>query len=185
MPWLVRRIEAEQGLPNATINPSYVEAHVRNLEFVLQDQANFHAAAARRYQAAEKHFHVFGMVLFCAAALLAIYDLVHAWFPGHFDTLIQQHPWTEPTTSALAAGLPALGAAVVAIVSQGEYKRLAERSSSMQTSLHRIATRLAGMGKESSLESISNSCLNAAQVLSGEVRDWSDMLASRPPSLPV
>ncbi len=185
MPWLVRRIEAEEGFPDGTVDSSYLDAHVRHLEVVLRDQASFHAAAARRYQAAERTFHRCGMVLFCAAALLAVYDLLHALVPGGFAVLMQQHPWAEATASALAAALPALGAAAVAIVAQGEYKRLAERSNSMQISLHRIATRLASLGTDRSLGSVSNSCLNAAQVLSSEVRDWSDMLASRPPSLPV
>ena len=185
MPWLVRRIEAEQGLPTCTVDSSYLEVHLRHLKDVLRDQASFHAAAARRYQAAEENFHRCGMVLFCAAALLAIYDLLHAWLPGDFAALMQQHPWAEPTASALAAALPALGAAAVAVVAQGEYKRLAERSNSMHTSLHRLATRLDGLSADRSFGSVSNSCLNAAQVLSGEVRDWSDMLASRPPSLPV
>ena len=185
MPWLVRRIEAERGLPDCMVDTSYLEAHLCHVQTVLQAQSGFHAAAGRRYQAAERTFHRCGMVLFWAAAVLAIYDLLHAWFPVHFEALMGHHHWADLSASALATALPALGAAVVAIVAQGEYKRLAERSSSMQTSLHRIATRLASTGKDRSLGSVSETCVNAAQVLSGEVRDWSDILASRPPSLPV
>ena len=186
MPWLIRRIEAAHCLENTVVDDKFLRNRVRHLRDVLNDQIGFQGSSAHRYREAEEFLHSIGLVFFCLAAVLALYHLLYDFhrLPPAMSEALERNTALKHGLSALAAMLPALGAAAAATVAQGEYKRLAERSKSVCSSLKRLLDKLPSEKTKLSLARVSTSCLSATQVLSGEVRDWSDMFASRPPSLP-
>ena len=186
-PWMIRSLERELTLPSVVMDEATLRAQITKVRRTLVEQQKFHQGIADRYTRAEERLHHFGLSFFAFAAVLSAYGLMHSygWLPTSIMSLIRVHSKVELVISTLAALLPAMGASASAYVAQGEFKRLAERSRNMRNSLGNVLSRVPAAEAGPSLTRVVALSLSTAEVLSGETREWSDMLASRPPALPL
>lgn len=184
--WLLRAVQRELGIPNEVVDRSFLRLHSQHLRTVIGNQIDFHRKASTRYKAAEAALRRCGLTLFSLAFLLGIYDVCHAFelLPATVLRSFALHSTFEPATRIATVLLPALGAAVTAIVAQGEYKRLAEQSDAMSHRLITLRSQFHGTA-EMSYQNLCTLSSNVADVLLFEVQEWSMLVASKPPSLPV
>jgi len=71
-----------------------------------------------------------------------------------------------------AAGFPAVAAAFHAIATQGEFRRLANRSNDMRESLENIETRFLALGDTPTFVDLRRIANEAAELIVEEVADW-------------
>ena len=181
----IHLVEQELGIASTQLNAAFLLQRRDRMVSVLRDQIHFHEIGSRRYHNTEDFFRRCGLFLFTLAAALSFYDVLHAfhWLPESIARLVEVHKSLQSGLTTMTALLPALGAAAAAIAAQGEYKRLADRSESMQRRLETVKTRL---GRTSpTFSSLCKDAIAITDVLSSEVHDWAILVAAKPPSLPV
>src|SRR5207302_10926650 len=80
----------------------------------------------------------------------------------------------------LAAGAPAVGAALAAIANQGEFARVAKRSGAMAGRLQQDLERLKKHGANARASEVAEDALRVAQTMVDEVLDWRLVFLDRP-----
>jgi len=156
-----RAVLREAGIPTARCTPAYVESARAMLATEwIEPQRAFHARRSedfrhRLHRLERRARWCFGAAL--AAALLHLTPLGHA-----LGVLLL----------AIAAGAPAWGAALHGILSQSEFKRLAQRYASMHESLEILSGRLAPRDRPPSLRDLRDVARDAAVEMIEEVNDW-------------
>jgi hypothetical protein len=91
---------------------------------------------------------------------------------------------TSPGLTLLDAVLPAIGAALAAIASQGEFGRIAERSHAMVLRLRALLTRLRASDTPTSVTS-GEIAEEAAETMTAELLDWQITFRDKPLHLPT
>lgn len=172
MYWHLRALVREVGMITAHFDRSYLEA-TRDFfnERGIKGQIHYHEPNAVRLEKVNHRLHRFGIILFLLAFNAAFL---------HF--LIHEDPWTLLLTLITIVG-PALGAALAAIRSQGEFDRLTKRSRAMTSQLKRVSDQLDRLilqdGDLSSLR-LSEIAVNGGQLMVDEVLDWRIVFQERP-----
>jgi hypothetical protein len=184
--WYVRAVERHIGLPDARIDRQHLRQAAENLGALLQQQSRYHAGNAAQCHRIEHRLHVIGMTLLVGTLFAAGVHLAGglvAWVP-HSTRL-------SGVLIALAAFLPALGAALAGISNQGEFVRMAKRSAAMAQHLGALLDDVQRMlnpsqgAAEVSWANVVSLTIGTAQLMSREVMDWRVVFLDRPLNPPA
>lgn len=186
--WMYRHFRAvarAAGLVPARFDAGYLSAYAVLLRDALigsgaagaagagLGQAPYHELNAARHERMDHRLHRAGTALFGATlAACALHLLVH-W------------EWLSGWLTLAAAVLPALGAALAAIRSQGEFERVVKRSEAMSRNLREIGTDLGRLVAAPSSAALGALAEQAADCLVSEVLDWRVVFKARPLDLPA
>ncbi|MBI5711618.1 MAG: hypothetical protein HZC42_15135 [Candidatus Eisenbacteria bacterium] len=188
--WYVRAVERDLGLPSAVVDEAHVKACLEHVAELLSGQVDFHETNAGRCHRIDGRLHRMGMILLvltlaaCGANFLR--NCAAAWMlPA----------WVSWNLTFLCGFLPALGAALVGINNQGEFRRLTRRSEAMKEHLkdlrasveklqQELASPPAGGSQPASVRA-SALCTQAAQLMVNEVLDWRVVFLDRPLTSPA
>jgi hypothetical protein len=157
--WLIRTVSRAEGIPATSFNSDYRQQYQDFLKKMLASQARYHKDNSLRNQRIVHFLHDFNYVLL---ALIVLACIVHI--------LVHEAPWAELATG-VAAVLPAFGAAIFGVLSQGEFERIAKRSKDMEKHLTKINTDLGELADPSILE-LSHFAQRTIDVMSQELYDW-------------
>ncbi len=181
MNWHARAVERAAGLPNVVVDTAYLSAcRELLLESLIADQAEYHEQNIKRVGTVDHRLHRAGEWLFLTTLAVCIF---------HFLVVFQEH-WFGDTSAALdrwlmfgAAFLPALGAALAAIRSQGEFHRVEQRSRAMQEELTQLRQAIASVPtrpNELNSQLLQQSVEQATRLMYNEVLDWRIVFQERP-----
>ncbi len=181
MNWHARSIAREAGLLNVCCNHSYLESYCRVLigdsGGIFGDQRDYHAGLARCAHRVTHRLHRIGMAFFITILIAGGVHLLEPVF-GHVSYLTE-------TTILLAAFLPALGASLAGILTQGEFERIARRSTAMAGQLGIVIETLTSEIHNHTSENLGHHAETAAQVMLTEVLDWRIVFLAKPLGLPA
>ena len=179
--WHAHAIEREAGLLNICCNRFYLESYRRGLVSdtggTLREQRDYHAGLARCAHLVTHRLHGVGMVFFVTILIAGGVHLSEPVF-GHVTYLAE-------TMILLAAFLPALGAALAGILTQGEFARIAQRSTAMAGQLRSIVAELSNETQQYTVDSLGQIAETAAQAMIAEVLDWRVVFLVKPLGLPA
>jgi hypothetical protein len=135
MAWYTHAHERAFGLPAARLDKPHLLAALHRLETLLHEQVAYHQQSAHRYHRLEHRLHFAGIILLTATLIACAL---------HLSAEASEHlHWLSPRLLAFLSGfLPALGAAIVGITNQGEFRRIAKRSLSMEQQLSQLLNRV-------------------------------------------
>jgi hypothetical protein len=178
-------IEREVGLPTARVDAAYLQRCLSQVTELLRSQRKFHESTSDRCHRIEQRLHPAGislLVLTLAACVLHV-------LPNFVSNLEVPHrlPWI---LTFLCGVLPALGAALAGISTQGEFRRVEKRSLAMVTQLDQLleesrSLERAMAGPTDALDCISSRQVRSlasksAQLMVNEVLDWRVVFLDRP-----
>lgn len=133
----------------------------------------------------ETNLHRLAVFMLGLALLVGALHLLESVFPG-----LITHEGVPPLLTFLAGFLPALGAAIAAIINQAEFRRIAKRSKSMAGQLKTLLAsvkvakdRIAGpAGPGHPQPSVITNALmtQATHLMMSEVLDWRVVFQDRP-----
>jgi hypothetical protein len=162
--WLVRAINRADGIPNHNLDETFLQAYKKYLIALVKDQAAYHETASERHHRIAHFFHGSTYVLLCIVLFACVI---------HSCPYLQRQLDPNFTIGAgiAAAVLPALGAAIAGLLTQGEFKRIAQRSEGMSEQLDQICDNL--VKKETiSSEELVKTAHKAIALMSEELSDW-------------
>jgi hypothetical protein len=159
--WHFQAAVREGGMLQGQLDHSYCQAYRKLLiEYELTSQIQYHAHNSRQNSRIDERLQwlatglFFGTLLVCSAHLIDK-NLYHQSY------LVQ-----------MAAILPAFGAAIHGINSQGDFRNVARRSADMNKWLSNILTRVRMAGDEISSDELAAFAEEAAGVMGVDVLDW-------------
>src|SRR5262249_53581651 len=142
---------------------------------LIGGQMRYHADNSERLDTVDHRLHLFGVGLFFVTLAARVIHLVVALAPGA-DTLSR---WLS-----FFAGLPpALGAAMQAIRSQGEFHRVVRRSRAMSEALKQLGLEVGGVPVDSgqlNSQSLQEKVEETTRLMYDEVLDWRIVFQDRP-----
>lgn len=156
--WLMRAITCADGIPNHKLDDTFLKDYRKYLTTLVTDQADYHRKASERHHRINNA--LLGIILFAC--------VIHV---THFFNLPRVYEIFNVFPSITAAVLPALGAAIAGLLTQGEFKRIAQRSKGMSDLLTQISDNLAEQQNPSSEELI-GIANDAIARMSEELSDW-------------
>lgn len=181
MHWHARAVERAAGLPHVVVDTAYLSAcRELLLEALIAGQADYHKQNIARLHTVERRLHRSGEWLFLATLMVCLFHLAVAL----------HEPWFGAAAPALdrwlifgAAFLPALGAAMAAIRSQGEFRRVVQRSRAMQEELAQLRQAVASVPMKA--DELNSQVLQLAveqttRLMYNEVLDWRIVFQDRP-----
>lgn len=201
--WYARATIREIGLVSATLDGPYLRRVLAaTLETDIAEQRAYHEANARNLSRIDHFLHVwgnrcFGATIAVLAAYLALWLLDaavstgHAAAPGGHAGGLHAflHEVLKPLASVLAAGLPALGAALAGIRAQGDFGEAARRSAATQAELlaveDEIRTVLASPLPGPSLARATDILVAATRIMMNDVQAWRQTYVSKALTLPA
>jgi hypothetical protein len=159
--WHFQAAVREAGMLNEKLDRAYCIAYRKLLiEHELTSQIQYHARNSQSNGRVDRNLQwlatglFFGTLIVCSAHLVDR-DLYHQRY------LVQ-----------MAAILPAFGAAIHGINSQGDFRNVARRSADMNKWLSNILTRLRMAGDEISSDELAAFAEEAAGVMGADLQDW-------------
>jgi hypothetical protein len=181
MHWHARAIERAAGLPNVVVNAEYLTACKELLlEALITDQEKYHQDNAARLRSVDHKLHRLGEGLFLATLAACASHFMVALYRDWFG---QTFPVWDRWLMFGAAFLPALGAVMAAIRSQGEFHRVVERSRAMQEELAQLSQAVANVPvRPSELNSqlLQQAVEQTTRLMYNEVLDWRIVFQDRP-----
>lgn len=164
--WLTRAVIRADGIHGGMIDAGHKQQYREFLCRIVADQAAYHLNNAKRNARIAHNLHRVnsGLLMLILGACAA--HIVH--FFHNADTAL----------TVAAAFLPALGASVAGILSQGEFERIAHRSKGMAGHLDKIRARL----EEPTLtaELLVEQANQAIAIMSQELSDWRIIFRAKP-----
>lgn len=177
MHWHTRAVERAAGLPNTAVNAEYLAAcRELLLDALLAGQQRYHQDNSERLSQVDHRLHRFGAGLFLATLAACAFHLFVA----------SRSDWGDAWNRWLifcAAFLPAWGAAMSAIRSQGEFHRVVQRSLAMREELQQLREAVANVPtRENELNSqfLQQAAEQATRLMYNEVLDWRIVFQERP-----
>jgi hypothetical protein len=178
--WLIRAHNRAEGIPSVSFDIKYKTQYRNFLLALLKNQAAYHHHNAERNEHIAHNLHrlnyvfLFLIILFCSMHIVCgLFAHGHS-LPDWLCGLEMEIRYTIAT-----AVLPAFGAAVAGILSQGEFERIAQRSEGMAIHLDAIANNLKQNEQASVLE-LSEQAHNAIDIMSQELSDWRVIFRAKP-----
>lgn len=163
MEWRLRALLRQTPMPSGAVSEDYLAGRHREVvEDWIRGQALYHKRNHKRMHCVETRLDwCIGIFASLAATACVLHFFIH-------DKAIT--PWL----TLCAAGLPAWAAACHAIATQGELRRLAERSEAMSHALSTIEKDLREEIKNSGLTLgvLRDKAQEAARLMVDEVADW-------------
>lgn len=168
--WYFRAVVREAGLMAIKIDTQYLNSYRSIIkEAEIKGQAIFHENNCKRYQRICHRLHNTGTALFTITFVAA---LSHLFYHGEYSHWL----------TVISAVFPALGAAFVGILFQGEFKRLEQRSKAMFNKLEELYSTendvLVSYSKSKEL------AIETADCMLTEALDWHHMFKPRHLNLP-
>lgn len=179
MHWHARAVQRSAGLPNNTVNAEYLSGlKGLLLEVLISGQRNYHDENSKRLGSVDHSLRFFGESLFITTLAVCLV---------HFSiVIIARHEalggWDRWLTFG-AAFLPALGAALAAIRSQGEFHRVAQRSRGMCEELEQLRQTVANLParpNELNSQLLQKAVEQTTRLMYSEVLDWRIVFQDRP-----
>ena len=159
--WHSRAIVRQTPMPTAKVTDDYLKEHAKAIRKWVRGQIHYHDRNAAKLERIDHRTHSWCWGFIATAFVAALL----AWT---FHSAVEEyHAWLLLFT----AGLPAASAAAHAISTQGEFRRLVDRSESMARGLR---SSLSGLDPEAASSAAKLRCQTEylAQVLLNEVADW-------------
>jgi hypothetical protein len=191
--WHVRAIARATGVPQARITPAYIADCLSYLEKVVEEpstgQISFHRNSERRSKRISHLLHATSSALFLATIFVILFHLGVGVLEFSFKTWVAIREFGHKVDGwlvLLAATLPALGAALAGIANQGEFARLARRSSAMADAFEEFASEIEGLKSTTSahrkvkLAELIPVASKIAEVMVDEVTDWRAVIIEQP-----
>jgi hypothetical protein len=166
-------ITRDIGLAPGSVEIGYLLAVGELMDRVLKGQIRYHELNHERMEKLNHRLHRVGSGLFAVTLLACV---VHVAVSGEAAWLLM-----------LATAPPALGAALYAITSQGEFARSADRSLAMEhelTQLRTIDLPAALKAGSQMFEELRKVARSVAEVMISETNDWNIVFKYRPLNLP-
>lgn len=182
MYWYVRAIARETGIPAARVTSDFMRDSVEFLDRVVGDESSgqrgFHLATAGRSWRLGHRLQKGADALFQWTVYGVILRLLLAFVPISIPTWIS---FLDGLLLMGAAGLPALGAALEGINNQGEFIRIAKRSTAMASGFEHYAARIAALkkGPPPRLADIVPLSSDIAEAMVAEIVDWRAVVIDR------
>ncbi len=166
-------IARDIGLVPGSVEPAYMQAVGGLIENILEGQIRYHRRNHEKMEKLNHRLHRAGNVLFAITLAACV---AHVALGGEAAWLLM-----------LATAPPALGAALYAITSQGEFARSADRSLAMSRELAALKSvdlpQALRAGSEMFAE-VRKAALSVAEVMTAETNDWNLVFKYRPLHLP-
>lgn len=185
MAWYVRAVERWLGLPAAFVDKNYLDDYLKHLEHLVIGQISYHQKNARRCHHMETRLHLSGIILLGLTLLACAMHLGLDVLPDSYRPA-RLSPWL----TFFCGFLPALGAALAAIMNQGEFRTLTKRSKAAREQLRRLLKEITSLRKQiaatpgSSMRQFSTQAdalaSSTAGLLVNEVLDWRVVLLDQP-----
>jgi hypothetical protein len=166
-------ITRDIGMAPGSVETGYLLAVGELIDKVLKGQIRYHELNHERMEKLNHRLHRVGTGLF---AITLVACVVHVAVAGEAAWLLM-----------LATAPPALGAALYAITSQGEFARSADRSLAMEhelTQLRTIDLPAALKAGSQTFEELRKVARSVAEVMISETNDWNIVFKYRPLNLP-
>jgi hypothetical protein len=168
----------------ARLDAPYRTAYYKLLtEQEIQEQITYHHGNAHRFHQLDHCLHWFGYTLFALTLLACLTHLILGLLEIFFHGAMEA-PWLLRVLTVCAAVLPAFGAAIYGIRSQGEFQRIAKRSEAMSAELSTIKAALTRAGPVLSANTLGQTAEQVADIMTAEVLDWRIVFQERPLVLP-
>lgn len=168
--WLVCRISRAEGIPAVSFCADYRKAYQGYLLDMLNGQVGYHQTNSLRNHRIAHILHSLNtLLLFAILAACAAHIVWHETLTAAF----------KRDLTLFAACLPALGAAIAGILSQGEFARIANRSEGMEEHLRDIADTLDKHTDATVLE-LAQQAQSAIDTMSQELFDWRVIFRAKP-----
>jgi hypothetical protein len=190
MAWYVKAMERSLGLPDITLDTPFLLNYLENLQVLTNDQLRYHAGKAESNHLIEKRLHRTGVLLIAITIAACSLHLLPLLIPGLH--------WSEGLAwllTFLCGFLPAFGAAIAGINNQGEFKRLAKTSESMQHEYGLLSGEINALKLElcacdgrslaNSIKKTRKTAYRISQLMIDELSDWRITYHNRPIDLPV
>jgi hypothetical protein len=181
MHWHARAVERAAGLPQVVVSPAYLSACRELVLYALiGEQGTYHKRNADRLGSVDHRLHRLGEMLFLATLIACVIHLAVASFSGWFGEAAEK--W-DRWLIFFAAFLPALGAAMAAIRSQGEFHRVVQRSRAMREELDQLRQAVAELpirANELDSQLLQQAVEQATRLMYNEVLDWRIVFQDRP-----
>jgi hypothetical protein len=159
--WHFQAAVREAGMLSANLDHSYCLAYRKLLiEFEVTSQIQYHAHNSRLNSRIDHNLQWLATGLFFSTLIVCSAHLVDRNL-YHQGYLVQ-----------MAAILPAFGAAIHGINSQGDFRNVARRSGDMNKWLSNILTRMRMAGDETSSDDLAAFAEEAAGVMGADLLDW-------------
>lgn len=178
MHWYVSGVARETGLPSVVLDHGYLMVVLSQLKKDVSGQLEFHVKSAIRAHNMEHRLY-YGVLGSLVVTLIAC--LLHG--------LMQKYKVNayEDAMTIICGFFPAVGAALVGISNQGEFRRVAKRSQSMQQDLKSLLNRIDLMSSRmdedpdrSWSKDVRLLAEEAASLMLHEVMDWRVVFLDRP-----
>jgi hypothetical protein len=176
--WLFRARVREARLAEAPLTPDELERYRVRLLAVVRSQREYHEGNHHALHTLEHRLHGLGTVLFVLTLIACVLHI----FAGSSFSGVSHETW-EYSLVVAAAVFPALGGAMAAITSHGEFRRIARRSEAMANRLGALEQRVEGMRGATS-DQYAEVAEAVTQLMTAELLDWHVMLLERPLVLP-
>ena len=176
MHWHARAVQRAAGLPNMVVSTEYLSGFKELLlQALIGGQENYHVENTKRLGPVDHRLRFFGEVLFLAtfAACVTHFYVARSDIPDSWDRWL----------TFCAAFLPALGAAVAAIRSQGEFHRVVRRSRGMGEELQQLREAVANLpvrSNELNSRLLQQAAEQTTRLMYNEVLDWRIVFQERP-----
>lgn len=162
MEWRLRAIARQIPMPTLSMTRQYLlESCAPITEAWIPGQIRYHERNAIRLGTIEKRLHGLSKLFVAIAGAACV---------AHF---VLHDPPVGPWLTFLAAGFPAAAGACHAISTQGEFRRLADRSEAMTLALNHVAARFGQLTSGNlSGAAARREADQLAQLMLEEVVDW-------------
>jgi hypothetical protein len=170
---MFQAITRDIGMAPGSVETGYLLAVGELMDGILKGQIRYHELNHERMERLNHRLHRVGIGLF---AITLVACVVHVAVAGEAAWLLM-----------LATAPPALGAALYAITSQGEFARSADRSLAMKhelTQLRAIDLPAALKAGSQTFDELRKVARSVAEVMISETNDWNIVFKYRPLSLP-
>jgi hypothetical protein len=186
--WYFCAVIRQGGMLSARIDQPYLEAFSKRLmENEIRKQVVYHESNARRFHAVEHNLHRFASTFFYSTAVVCLLHLL-------LDPMLlvrplegflgPKMPIVHGAVVFLSAVLPALGAALYGIRSQGDFANIEKRSLAMSEWLKDMAARLETLPTPLSSTLLGNAAEEAAVTMLSELLNWCVIFQGKPLGLP-
>jgi hypothetical protein len=159
--WHFQAAAREAGMLRGKLDRAYCLAYRKLLiEYELTSQIQYHAQNSRQNSRIDRRLQLLATVLFFSTLIVCSAHFMDK-SKTHLEYLVQ-----------FAAILPAFGAAIHGINSQGDFRNVARRSADMNKWLSDILTRVRMAGDEISSDELAAFAEEAAGVMGADLLDW-------------
>jgi hypothetical protein len=172
--WHFHAVTRAAGLPTGEFNWPYRASYQKLLlEYELPSQIKYHTDNSAQLQKIDRRLRWLGTSLFFGTLVVCIAHLFDR--RGEYHRVFVQ----------LSAVLPAFGAALHGIGSQGDFHKIGERSSVVNQRLNEIWAQLKNAPDNLSSEALGDFAEKAADVMGTELTDWRASLQEKQLAYPT